>query len=100
MPRADFRFAFAKRVRYAECDPQGVVSDAGIHAKLPWADVVKVDDPNAPDQSRESGADMSLNEMGLGTGDDILSRDDDDFPALATPAGPVTVRLTEKVPAA
>ena len=25
MPRADFRFAFAKRVRYAECDPQGVV---------------------------------------------------------------------------
>jgi crotonobetainyl-CoA:carnitine CoA-transferase CaiB-like acyl-CoA transferase len=32
------------------------------------ADVVKVDDPNAPDQSRESGADMSLNEMGLGTG--------------------------------
>src|SRR5688572_31895279 len=32
------------------------------------ADVVKVDDPNAPDQSRESGADMALNEMGLGTG--------------------------------
>lgn len=32
------------------------------------ADVVKVDDPNAPDQSRESGADMALNELGLGTG--------------------------------
>lgn len=32
------------------------------------ADVVKVDDPNAPDQSRESGADMALNEKGLGTG--------------------------------
>jgi acyl-CoA thioester hydrolase len=25
MARSDFRFAFAKRVRYAECDPQGVV---------------------------------------------------------------------------
>jgi acyl-CoA thioester hydrolase len=25
MARADFRFAFAKRVRYVECDPQGVV---------------------------------------------------------------------------
>jgi crotonobetainyl-CoA:carnitine CoA-transferase CaiB-like acyl-CoA transferase len=32
------------------------------------ADVVKVDDPNAPDQSRESGADMALNKQGLGTG--------------------------------
>jgi crotonobetainyl-CoA:carnitine CoA-transferase CaiB-like acyl-CoA transferase len=32
------------------------------------ADVVKVDDPNAPDQSRESGSDMALNELGLGTG--------------------------------
>lgn len=32
------------------------------------ADVVKVDDPNAPDQSRESGADMALNQQGLGTG--------------------------------
>jgi len=32
------------------------------------ADVVKVDDPNAPDQSRESGADMALNVQGLGTG--------------------------------
>lgn len=32
------------------------------------ADVVKVDDPNAPDQSRESGADMALNKLGLGTG--------------------------------
>ena len=32
------------------------------------ADVVKVDDPNAPDQSRESGADMELNKLGLGTG--------------------------------
>jgi len=32
------------------------------------ADVIKVDDPNAPDQSRESGADMALNERGLGTG--------------------------------
>jgi membrane protease subunit HflC len=27
-------------------DPQGVVSDAGIHGKLPWADVVKVDKRN------------------------------------------------------
>ncbi|MBW7947027.1 MAG: acyl-CoA thioesterase, partial [Sphingomonadaceae bacterium] len=25
MPRADFRFSFPKRVRYAECDPQGIV---------------------------------------------------------------------------
>lgn len=27
-------------------NPQGVVSDAGIHGKLPWADVVKVDKRN------------------------------------------------------
>ncbi|MCC6532189.1 MAG: CoA transferase [Burkholderiales bacterium] len=32
------------------------------------ADVIKVDDPNAPDQSRESGADMALNKQGMGTG--------------------------------
>ena len=25
MARADFRFSFPKRVRYAECDPQGIV---------------------------------------------------------------------------
>ena len=27
------------------------------------ADVIKVDDPNEPDQSRESGADHTLNQM-------------------------------------
>jgi crotonobetainyl-CoA:carnitine CoA-transferase CaiB-like acyl-CoA transferase len=32
------------------------------------ADVVKVDDPNAPDQSRESGADHALNKALMGTG--------------------------------
>ncbi|MBX9608601.1 MAG: hypothetical protein K2Y51_20445 [Gammaproteobacteria bacterium] len=35
-------------------------------------------------------------EMGLGTGDDILSQDDDDVPALATPAGPVTGDTLER----
>ena len=32
------------------------------------ADVIKVDDPNEPDQSRESGADHSLNKALMGTG--------------------------------
>jgi crotonobetainyl-CoA:carnitine CoA-transferase CaiB-like acyl-CoA transferase len=32
------------------------------------ADVVKVDDPNEPDQSRESGADHALNTQMMGTG--------------------------------
>jgi crotonobetainyl-CoA:carnitine CoA-transferase CaiB-like acyl-CoA transferase len=32
------------------------------------ADVIKVDDPNEPDQSRESGADHELNRAGMGTG--------------------------------
>src|SRR5262245_19337127 len=32
------------------------------------ADVVKVDDPNEPDQSRESGADHALNAAMMGTG--------------------------------
>jgi crotonobetainyl-CoA:carnitine CoA-transferase CaiB-like acyl-CoA transferase len=32
------------------------------------ADVIKVDDPNEPDQSRESGADHTLNKTGMGTG--------------------------------
>jgi len=32
------------------------------------ADVIKVDDPNEPDQSRESGADHALNKTGMGTG--------------------------------
>ncbi len=32
------------------------------------ADVIKVDDPNEPDQSRETGADHALNQVGLGTG--------------------------------
>jgi crotonobetainyl-CoA:carnitine CoA-transferase CaiB-like acyl-CoA transferase len=32
------------------------------------ADVVKVDDPNEPDQSRESGADHELNKAMMGTG--------------------------------
>src|SRR5438552_11195387 len=32
------------------------------------ADVIKVDDPNEPDQSRESGADHALNQAGMGTG--------------------------------
>ena len=41
---------------------------AAYQLALLGADVVKVDDPNAPDQSRESGADMALNEKGLGTG--------------------------------
>ena len=32
------------------------------------ADVIKVEDPNEPDQSRESGADMGLNKKRMGTG--------------------------------
>lgn len=36
MPRADFRFAFRRRVRYAEVDAQGVVYFARY---LEWADV-------------------------------------------------------------
>ncbi len=32
------------------------------------ADVIKVEDPNEPDQSRESGADMALNKTRMGTG--------------------------------
>jgi crotonobetainyl-CoA:carnitine CoA-transferase CaiB-like acyl-CoA transferase len=32
------------------------------------ADVIKVDDPNEPDQSRESGADHALNKAMMGTG--------------------------------
>ena len=32
------------------------------------ADVIKVDDPNEPDQSRESGSDMALNKARMGTG--------------------------------
>src|SRR5919206_5241048 len=32
------------------------------------ADVIKVDDPNEPDQSRESGADHALNRAMMGTG--------------------------------
>jgi crotonobetainyl-CoA:carnitine CoA-transferase CaiB-like acyl-CoA transferase len=32
------------------------------------ADVIKVEDPNEPDQSRESGSDMALNRIGMGTG--------------------------------
>ena len=41
---------------------------AAYQLALLGADVVKVDDPNAPDQSRESGADMALNKLGMGTG--------------------------------
>jgi crotonobetainyl-CoA:carnitine CoA-transferase CaiB-like acyl-CoA transferase len=41
---------------------------AAYQLALLGADVVKVDDPNAPDQSRESGSDMELNKLGLGTG--------------------------------
>lgn len=32
------------------------------------ADVIKIDDPNEPDQQRESGADMELNRSRMGTG--------------------------------
>ena len=32
------------------------------------ADVIKVDDPNEPDQSRETGADHALNRAMMGTG--------------------------------
>ena len=31
------------------------------------ADVIKLEDPNEPDQSREAGADMALNKAGMGT---------------------------------
>ena len=41
---------------------------AAYQLALLGADVVKVDDPNAPDQSRESGADMALNKQRMGTG--------------------------------
>lgn len=32
------------------------------------ADVIKIEDPNEPDQSRESGSDMALNKARMGTG--------------------------------
>jgi crotonobetainyl-CoA:carnitine CoA-transferase CaiB-like acyl-CoA transferase len=32
------------------------------------ADVIKIEDPNEPDQSRESGSDMALNKQRMGTG--------------------------------
>src|SRR5262245_56083283 len=41
---------------------------AAYQLALLGADVIKVDDPNEPDQSRESGADHALNRAMMGTG--------------------------------
>lgn len=41
---------------------------AAYQLALLGADVIKVEDPNEPDQSRESGADMALNEARMGLG--------------------------------
>jgi crotonobetainyl-CoA:carnitine CoA-transferase CaiB-like acyl-CoA transferase len=41
---------------------------AAYQLALLGADVIKVDDPNEPDQSRESGADHALNRALMGTG--------------------------------
>ena len=41
---------------------------AAYQLGLMGADVIKVEDPNAPDQSRDSGTDNDLNHAGMGTG--------------------------------
>ncbi|MCC6474662.1 MAG: CoA transferase, partial [Burkholderiales bacterium] len=41
---------------------------AAYQLALLGADVIKVEDPNEPDQSRESGADMALNRARMGLG--------------------------------
>src|SRR5688572_30244341 len=41
---------------------------AAYQLGLLGADVIKVEDPNEPDQSRESGSDMALNKSRMGTG--------------------------------
>ena len=41
---------------------------AAYQLALLGADVIKVEDPNEPDQSRESGSDMALNKSRMGTG--------------------------------
>lgn len=41
---------------------------AAYQLGLMGADVIKVEDPNAPDQSRDSGSDNDLNHSGMGTG--------------------------------
>jgi crotonobetainyl-CoA:carnitine CoA-transferase CaiB-like acyl-CoA transferase len=40
---------------------------AAYQLALLGADVIKVEDPNEPDQSREGGSDMALNKAGMGT---------------------------------
>ena len=41
---------------------------AAYQLGLMGADVIKVEDPNDPDQSRDSGTDNDLNHAGMGTG--------------------------------
>src|SRR3978361_430874 len=41
---------------------------AAYQLGLMGADVIKVEDPNDPDQSRDSGTDNNLNYAGMGTG--------------------------------
>ena len=41
---------------------------AAYQLGLLGADVIKVEDPNDPDQSRDSGTDNDLNHAGMGTG--------------------------------
>ena len=41
---------------------------AAYQLGLMGADVIKVEDPNDPDQSRDSGSDNDLNHAGMGTG--------------------------------
>jgi crotonobetainyl-CoA:carnitine CoA-transferase CaiB-like acyl-CoA transferase len=41
---------------------------AAYQLGLMGADVIKVEDPNEPDQSRDSGSDNALNHAGMGTG--------------------------------
>jgi len=41
---------------------------AAYQLGLMGADVIKVEDPNDPDQSRDSGSDKALNHAGMGTG--------------------------------
>ena len=55
-------------IRILDCTHVLAGPFAAYQLALLGADVVKVDDPNAPDQSRESGSDMELNKLGLGTG--------------------------------